>query len=107
MFCEPGSEDKRDPRKHIDTVIKREVTSVLVLRAETTFLLVPLPDHKRMRRKEKKKEKVLFKNILLLSPFSLISDFTPLQKFTSCKRELLNIQIQVDALLFDKKLFKF
>ena len=40
-----GSEDKRDPRKHIDAVIKREVTSTLELRAETTFLLVPLPDH--------------------------------------------------------------
>ena len=49
------SEDKRDPRKHIDTVISREVTSTFDLRAETTFLLVPLPDHKRKRRKEKKK----------------------------------------------------
>ena len=49
------SEDKRDPTKHIDTVISREVTSALELRAETTFLLVPLPDHKRKRRKEKKK----------------------------------------------------
>ena len=36
------SENKRDPRKHIDTVIKREVTSALELRAETTFLLVLL-----------------------------------------------------------------
>ena len=44
---------KRDQRKHIDTVIKREVTSALVLRAETIFLLVPLPDHKR-KKKEKK-----------------------------------------------------
>ena len=41
------SENKRDQRKHIDTVIKREVTSAVELRAETTFLLVPLPDHKR------------------------------------------------------------
>ena len=44
-----GSEDKRDPRKHIDTVIKREVTTDLELRAETNFLLVPLPDHKRKK----------------------------------------------------------
>ena len=50
------SEDKRDPRKHIDALISREVTSALELRAETTFLLVPLPDHKRKRREEKKKE---------------------------------------------------
>ena len=34
--------------------------------------------------------------------FFLISDFPPLQKFTICKRGLLNIQIQVDALLFYK-----
>ena len=47
-----GSKDKRNPRKHIDTVIKREVTSALELRAETTFLLVPLPDHKKKKRKK-------------------------------------------------------
>ena len=50
------SEDKRDPWKHIDTVIKREVTFALKLRVETTFLLVPLPDHKRKKRKEKKRK---------------------------------------------------
>ena len=55
FFVNRVSEDKRDPRKHIDTVIKREVMSALELRAETTFLLVPLPDHKRKKRKEKKK----------------------------------------------------
>ena len=47
-----GSEDKRDPRRDIDTVIKREVTSALELGAETTFLLVPLPDHKGKKRKQ-------------------------------------------------------
>ena len=63
------SEDKRDPRKHIDTVISREVTSALELRAETTFLLVPLPDHKKREEKKRKRNKYSLKNILLLSPF--------------------------------------
>ena len=71
VFCDQVSEDRRDPRKHIDTVISREVMSALKLRAETTFLLVPLSDLKKKRRKKKKKEWVLFKNILLLSPFFL------------------------------------
>ena len=56
VFCDRVSELKRDPRKHVNTITSREVTSALELRAETTFLLVPLPDHKRKKRKEKKKE---------------------------------------------------
>ena len=48
---------KRDPRKQVNMITSREVTSALELRAETTFLLVSLPDHKRKRRKEKKRKR--------------------------------------------------
>ena len=103
------SEDKRDPRKHVNTITSREVTSALELRAKTTSLLVPLPDHKRKRRKEKKrkKNKYSLKTFSSFPLFFLISDFPPLRKFTTCKRELLNIQIQVDALLFYKNCLNF
>ena len=99
-----GSEDKRDPRKHVNTITSREVTSALELRAETTFLLVPLLYHKRKRRKEKKRKrnKYSLKTFSSFPLFFLISDFPPLRKCTTCKGELLNIQIQVDVFLFDK-----
>ena len=60
------SEDKRDPRKHIDTVTKREITPALELRAETTFQLLPLPDHKR----KEKRNKYSFKTFSSFPPFS-------------------------------------
>ena len=85
---------KRDPRKHVNTITSKEVTSALELRAETISLLVPLPDHKRKRRKEKKRKR----NKYSLKTFS---SFPPLfyiwlsttSKLYYCKRELLNIQI--------------
>ena len=98
-FCEPDQWGQWDPRKHLDTVISREVTSALELRAETTFLLVPLPDHKR--------KKSTLKKHFPPFPFFLTSDFPPLRKFTTSKREFLYIQIQVDALLFYKNCLNF
>ena len=45
---------KGDTRKNVDTITRREVTSALELRAKTTSLLVPLPDHKRKEKKRKR-----------------------------------------------------
>ena len=51
-FLWTGAVRTKETQGNIDTAIKREVTSALELSAETTFLLVPLPDHKRKKRKK-------------------------------------------------------
>ena len=65
---------KRDPRKHVDTITSREVMSALELRAETTSLLVPLPNHKRRKKKKKKKRKRNKYSLKTFSSFPLFLD---------------------------------
>ena len=64
---------KGDTRKNVNTITRREVTSALELRAETTSLLVPLPDHKRKKRKEKKRKRNKY-SLKTFSSFTLFLD---------------------------------
>ena len=73
VFLWTGSmRTKGDPRKHVNTITSREVTSALELRAETTSLLIPLLDHK--RRKEKKRKEKGISTLKTFSSFPLFLD---------------------------------
>ena len=109
VFCELDEwGQKGDTRKHVNTIISREVTSALELRAETTSLLVPLPDHKRKRRKEKKRKRNKY-SLKIFSSFPLFLDIwlSTNSKIYYSQRGISEHSIPSWRFLFYKKLFNY